>query len=79
MDCFRSSIPPQYLGNNNEHQGDCGDVVIVVPNLETERMVGRRTADEHTIYIESEMDMDTISPKTITESSSKCEIVLSIL
>uniref|UniRef100_A0A1L8DDI5 Putative potassium voltage-gated channel subfamily protein kqt member 4 isoform x2 n=2 Tax=Nyssomyia neivai TaxID=330878 RepID=A0A1L8DDI5_9DIPT len=65
-----SSIPTQYVSNNNEQHDGSGDVVIVVNALddgdpiESDVVVGLPD-----VCIETEGDVEPSSPKTITESS----------
>lgn len=75
--CSNSSIPSQYVDNNSIHADGSGDVVIVVPAIDsddkTESILVSRLPHEHSVCIdpeEAEM-MEPNSPKTITESSSK--------
>lgn len=72
-----SSIPSQYV-DNNSIQHDCsGDVVIVVPAIDsddkTDPILVSRSPHDHSVCIDGEeADMlEPNSPKTITESSSK--------
>ncbi|XP_055689722.1 potassium voltage-gated channel subfamily KQT member 4 isoform X4 [Lutzomyia longipalpis] len=66
-----SSIPTQYVSNNNEQHDGSGDVVIVVNALddgdpiESDVVVGGLPD----VCIETEGDVEPSSPKTITESS----------
>lgn len=67
---FISSMPSQYVDNNS------GDVVIMVPNIESEHtdsmIVG--SLGEQSVCIETEeAEIEPSSPKTMTESSSKCK------
>lgn len=72
-----SSIPSGYVDANSIQHDGSGDVVIVVPAIDsddkTESILVSRLPHEHTVCIDAEeADMlEPNSPKTITESSSK--------
>lgn len=64
-----SSIPTQYASHldQNDCSGNTGDVVIVVPSLMDNPV--RSDSHSHHICIDTEGEVEPISPKTITESS----------
>lgn len=65
-----SSIPPQYVGNSTGQASDRGDVVIVVPNLDPDQLDHAVGIEElATVCIDTEIEIEPGSPKTITESS----------
>ncbi|XP_065093623.1 potassium voltage-gated channel subfamily KQT member 1 isoform X8 [Ochlerotatus camptorhynchus] len=64
-----SSIPPQYVGNSTGQAHDRGDVVIVVPNLESDQLEPIGIEDLASVCIDTEIEIEPGSPKTITESS----------
>lgn len=80
-----SSIPSQYVDNNSIQHDGSGDVVIVVPSIDsdekTDSILVSRLPHEHSVCIDAEeADMlEPNSPKTITESSSKYSHTLDIL
>lgn len=79
---FYSSIPPQYVGSNSIQHDGCGDVVIVVPALDTDQMDSDLMSGlpEHSVCIDTEPDMmEPNSPKTITESSSKLHFLVDMI
>lgn len=62
-----SSIPPQY---STGQASDRGDVVIVVPNLDPDQLEHAVGIEElATVCIDTEIEIEPGSPKTITESS----------
>lgn len=65
-----SSIPPQYVGNNSVQTSERGDVVILVPDIDADQLepVGVEGLPS---CIDTEIEVEPGSPKTITESSSK--------
>uniref|UniRef100_A0A182LX44 Uncharacterized protein n=1 Tax=Anopheles culicifacies TaxID=139723 RepID=A0A182LX44_9DIPT len=69
-----SSIPPQYVGNSTGQPSDRGDVVIVVPNIDSEHLEPVGIEDLASVCIDTEIEIEPGSPKTITESSSKCSL-----
>uniref|UniRef100_A0A1Q3FTL0 Putative kcnq potassium channel isoform i n=2 Tax=Culex tarsalis TaxID=7177 RepID=A0A1Q3FTL0_CULTA len=65
-----SSIPPQYVGNSTGQASDRGDVVIVVPNLDSDQLDHAVGIEElASVCIDTEIEIEPGSPKTITESS----------
>ncbi|XP_049299301.1 potassium voltage-gated channel subfamily KQT member 1 isoform X5 [Anopheles funestus] len=64
-----SSIPPQYVGNSTGQPSDRGDVVIVVPNIDSEHLEPVGIEDLASVCIDTEIEIEPGSPKTITESS----------
>lgn len=65
-----SSIPPQYVGNSTGQTSDRGDVVIVVPNLDSDQLDHAVGIEElASVCIDTEIEIEPGSPKTITESS----------
>ncbi|XP_052566630.1 potassium voltage-gated channel subfamily KQT member 1 isoform X20 [Culex pipiens pallens] len=65
-----SSIPPQYVGNSTGSASDRGDVVIVVPNLDADQLDHAVGIEElASVCIDTEIEIEPGSPKTITESS----------
>ncbi|XP_055536518.1 potassium voltage-gated channel subfamily KQT member 1-like isoform X16 [Wyeomyia smithii] len=64
-----SSIPPQYVGNSPGQVNDRGDVVIVVPNLDPDQMEPVGIEELASVCIDTEIEIEPGSPKTITESS----------
>lgn len=71
-----SSIPSQYVDNNSIQHDGSGDVVIVVPAIDTDKtesILVSRLPHEHSVCIDAEEAelLEPNSPKTITESSSK--------
>ncbi|XP_053688978.1 potassium voltage-gated channel subfamily KQT member 4 isoform X2 [Sabethes cyaneus] len=64
-----SSIPPQYVGNSSGQTNDRGDVVIVVPNLDSDQLEPVGIEDLASVCIDTEIEIEPGSPKTITESS----------
>ncbi|XP_053673870.1 potassium voltage-gated channel subfamily KQT member 5-like [Anopheles nili] len=64
-----SSIPPQYVGNSTVQPADRGDVVIVVPNIDSEHLEPVGIEDLASVCIDTEIEIEPGSPKTITESS----------
>nr|XP_029712042.1 potassium voltage-gated channel subfamily KQT member 5-like isoform X4 [Aedes albopictus] len=66
-----SSIPPQYVGNSSGQSNDRGDVVIVVPNIDSDQLEPVGIEDLASVCIDTEIEIEPGSPKTITESSSK--------
>ncbi|XP_062543351.1 uncharacterized protein LOC134210927 isoform X2 [Armigeres subalbatus] len=64
-----SSIPPQYVGNSTGQTHDRGDVVIVVPNIDSDQLEPVGIEDLASVCIDTEIEMEPGSPKTITESS----------
>ncbi|XP_070501769.1 potassium voltage-gated channel subfamily KQT member 1 isoform X5 [Chironomus tepperi] len=64
-----SSIPTQYASHldQNDCSGNTGDVVIVVPSMDN--LPERSDTHSHHICIDTEGEVEPISPKTITESS----------
>ncbi|KAL1398531.1 hypothetical protein pipiens_008887 [Culex pipiens pipiens] len=66
-----SSIPPQYVGNSTGSASDRGDVVIVVPNLDADQLDHTVGIEElASVCIDTEIEIEPGSPKTITESSN---------
>ncbi|XP_038119168.1 potassium voltage-gated channel subfamily KQT member 4 isoform X17 [Culex quinquefasciatus] len=66
-----SSIPPQYVGNSTGSASDRGDVVIVVPNLDADQLDHAVGIEElASVCIDTEIEIEPGSPKTITESST---------
>ncbi|EDS43668.1 potassium channel kcnq [Culex quinquefasciatus] len=66
-----SSIPPQYVGNSTGSASDRGDVVIVVPNLDADQLDHAVGIEElASVCIDTEIEIEPGSPKTITESSN---------
>uniref|UniRef100_A0A182KFV2 Potassium channel voltage dependent KCNQ C-terminal domain-containing protein n=1 Tax=Anopheles christyi TaxID=43041 RepID=A0A182KFV2_9DIPT len=63
-----SSIPPQYVGNSTGQPSDRGDVVIVVPNLDSEQLEPVCIEELASVCIDTEIEIEPGSPKTITES-----------
>nr|XP_029712070.1 potassium voltage-gated channel subfamily KQT member 1-like isoform X2 [Aedes albopictus] len=64
-----SSIPPQYVGNSSGQSNDRGDVVIVVPNIDSDQLEPVGIEDLASVCIDTEIEIEPGSPKTITESS----------
>ncbi|XP_055603105.1 potassium voltage-gated channel subfamily KQT member 2-like isoform X12 [Uranotaenia lowii] len=65
-----SSIPPQYVGNSTGQTNDRGDVVIVVPNIDPDQLDPVGCIEDLTsVCIDTEIEIEPGSPKTITESS----------
>ncbi|XP_040152341.1 potassium voltage-gated channel subfamily KQT member 1 isoform X2 [Anopheles arabiensis] len=64
-----SSIPPQYVGNSTGQPSDRGDVVIVVPNIDAEHLEPVGIEELASVCIDTEIEIEPGSPKTITESS----------
>uniref|UniRef100_A0A2Y9D1Q1 Uncharacterized protein n=1 Tax=Anopheles dirus TaxID=7168 RepID=A0A2Y9D1Q1_9DIPT len=64
-----SSIPPQYVGNSTGQTSERGDVVIVVPNIDAEHLEPVGIEDLASVCIDTEIEIEPGSPKTITESS----------
>ncbi|XP_021698304.1 potassium voltage-gated channel subfamily KQT member 1 isoform X3 [Aedes aegypti] len=64
-----SSIPPQYVGNSSGQSKDRGDVVIVVPNIDSDQLEPVGIEDLASVCIDTEIEIEPGSPKTITESS----------
>ncbi|KAL7048432.1 hypothetical protein ACKWTF_003349 [Chironomus riparius] len=64
-----SSIPTQYASHLENDCSGTGDVVIVVPSMDN--LPERSDTHSHHICIDTEGEVEPISPKTITESSSK--------
>ncbi|XP_050073557.1 potassium voltage-gated channel subfamily KQT member 1-like isoform X4 [Anopheles maculipalpis] len=64
-----SSIPPQYVGNSTGQPSERGDVVIVVPNIDSEHLEPVGIEDLASVCIDTEIEIEPGSPKTITESS----------
>uniref|UniRef100_A0A8W7PZ91 Potassium channel voltage dependent KCNQ C-terminal domain-containing protein n=1 Tax=Anopheles coluzzii TaxID=1518534 RepID=A0A8W7PZ91_ANOCL len=65
-----SSIPPQYVGNSTGQPSDRGDVVIVVPNIDAEHLEPVGIEELASVCIDTEIEIEPGSPKTITESST---------
>ncbi|XP_058465371.1 potassium voltage-gated channel subfamily KQT member 2 isoform X17 [Malaya genurostris] len=65
-----SSIPPQYVGNSAGQVNDRGDVVIVVPNIDSDQLDPVGIEELASVCIDTEIEIEPGSPKTITESSS---------
>lgn len=69
---FSSSMPSQYIDN------DSGDVVIMVPAIESDQndsmMVG--SLGEQSVCIDTTELFEPNSPKTMTESSSKSNVIV---
>ncbi|XP_058465363.1 potassium voltage-gated channel subfamily KQT member 1 isoform X10 [Malaya genurostris] len=64
-----SSIPPQYVGNSAGQVNDRGDVVIVVPNIDSDQLDPVGIEELASVCIDTEIEIEPGSPKTITESS----------
>ncbi|XP_049540668.1 potassium voltage-gated channel subfamily KQT member 1-like isoform X15 [Anopheles darlingi] len=67
-----SSIPPQYVGNSTAGQpavSERGDVVIVVPSIDSEHLEPVGIEELTSVCIDTEIEIEPGSPKTITESS----------
>ncbi|XP_050097064.1 potassium voltage-gated channel subfamily KQT member 2 isoform X12 [Anopheles aquasalis] len=67
-----SSIPPQYVGNSTGGQSavsERGDVVIVVPSIDSEHLEPVGIEELTSVCIDTEIEIEPGSPKTITESS----------
>ncbi|XP_058054605.1 potassium voltage-gated channel subfamily KQT member 4-like [Anopheles bellator] len=64
-----SSIPPQYVGNSTGQPSDRGDVVIVVPSIDSEHLEPVGIEELTSVCIDTEIEIEPGSPKTITESS----------
>ncbi|XP_052861189.1 potassium voltage-gated channel subfamily KQT member 5-like [Anopheles cruzii] len=64
-----SSIPPQYVGNSTGQPSDRGDVVIVVPSMDSEHLEPVGIEELTSVCIDTEIEIEPGSPKTITESS----------
>ncbi|KAL7048424.1 hypothetical protein ACKWTF_003349 [Chironomus riparius] len=62
-----SSIPTQYASHLENDCSGTGDVVIVVPSMDN--LPERSDTHSHHICIDTEGEVEPISPKTITESS----------
>lgn len=68
-----SSMPSQYVDNNS------GDVVIMVPSIEPDQndsMVVRSLGEQSVCIDTEDVDIEPISPKTMTESSSKSKSII---
>uniref|UniRef100_A0A182FH66 Potassium channel voltage dependent KCNQ C-terminal domain-containing protein n=1 Tax=Anopheles albimanus TaxID=7167 RepID=A0A182FH66_ANOAL len=66
-----SSIPPQYVGNSTGQStvSERGDVVIVVPSIDSEHLEPVGIEELTSVCIDTEIEIEPGSPKTITESS----------
>ncbi|KAL7048417.1 hypothetical protein ACKWTF_003349 [Chironomus riparius] len=64
-----SSIPTQYASHLENDCSGTGDVVIVVPSMDN--LPERSDTHSHHICIDTEGEVEPISPKTITESSTE--------
>lgn len=74
-----SSIPSQYVDSDSIQHDSSGEVVIVVPAIDSSDKIDpilvTRLPHEHSVCIDPDADiMDPNSPKTITESSSNYSV-----